>query len=217
MSTTFNYSPPSPFTHVYFEVQLDFLLFLFFLVGMSPHSYPSKNSRNTHKWCAVIKKPGSAWPKHQWRKQILRMFGPELTRINSLIHLFISRAKRSFKKLCGARFSFLRRQPRNFENTTLVARRREHFRGFLAIFLVAHISPKRSVLVNKKLGKTWGPKTLWFFTLKKHAIKSHLQALVLGLVRSDISGHEKVAGHPNGALYFHESQEHAIFSILYNL
>jgi len=43
----------------------------------------------------------------------------------------------------------------------------------------------------------------------------------LGLVRSDIKCHEKVAGHPNGALYFHESQEHAIFliveSILHNL
>ena len=32
---------------------------------------------------------------------------------------------------------------------TLVARRREHFRGFLAIFLVAQILPKRAVLVHK--------------------------------------------------------------------
>ena len=32
---------------------------------------------------------------------------------------------------------FLRRQPQIFENGTIVARRREHFRGFLAIFLVA--------------------------------------------------------------------------------
>jgi len=47
-----------------------------------------------------------------------------------------------------ARF-FLRRQPRNFENTTLVARRREHFLGLLAIFLVAQLSPKRGVLVHK--------------------------------------------------------------------
>ena len=39
----------------------------------------------------------------------------------------------------------------------------------------------------------------------------------MGLVRSDISGHEKEADHPNGVLYFHEIQEHAIFSILYNL
>jgi len=51
---------------------------------------------------------------------------------------------------------------------------------------------------------------LLFFKLKKHATKSHLQALVLGIVRSDISGHGKVVG----AQYFHESQEHAIFSIL---
>ena len=41
---------------------------------------------------------------------------------------------------------FLRR---HFGNTTLVARRREHFRAFLAIFLVAQLSPRRGVLVNK--------------------------------------------------------------------
>jgi len=34
--------------------------------------------------------------------------------------------------------------------------------------------------------------------------------------RSDISGPEKVAAHPNGALYFHERQEDAIFSTLHN-
>ena len=44
---------------------------------------------------------------------------------------------------------FLRRQLRNFENVTLVARRRKHFRGVLAIFLVAQLSPKRGVLVHK--------------------------------------------------------------------
>jgi len=38
---------------------------------------------------------------------------------------------------------FLRRQPRNFENVTLVARRREHFQGFLAIFLVALLPPEK--------------------------------------------------------------------------
>jgi len=32
---------------------------------------------------------------------------------------------------------------------TLVARWREQFRGFLAIFLVAQLSPKRGVLVHK--------------------------------------------------------------------
>jgi len=38
---------------------------------------------------------------------------------------------------------FLRRQLRKFENLTLVARRRELFRGFLAILLVAQLPPKR--------------------------------------------------------------------------
>ena len=56
-----------------------------------------------------------------------------------------------------------------------------------------------------------------FLRLRHMLLKSHLQALVLGLVRSDISGHEQEADHPNGVLYFHEIQEHAIFSILYNL
>jgi len=44
---------------------------------------------------------------------------------------------------------FLRRQPQNFENVTLVARRRVHFRGFLVIFLVAQLPLKRGVLVHK--------------------------------------------------------------------
>ena len=44
---------------------------------------------------------------------------------------------------------FLRRQPRNRENVTLVARRRVHFRFFLAISLVAQLPPKRGVLVHK--------------------------------------------------------------------
>jgi len=43
----------------------------------------------------------------------------------------------------------LQRQLRNFENVTLVARRRKHFRVCLAIFLVAQIPPKRGVLVHK--------------------------------------------------------------------
>jgi len=46
-------------------------------------------------------------------------------------------------------WSRLRRQPRNFENVILVARRRKHFRVFLAIFLVAQLPPKRGVLVHK--------------------------------------------------------------------
>jgi len=58
--------------------------------------------------------------------------------------------KCSFEKPRGATFSFLLRQPQIFENVTLVARRREYFRGFLAIFLVAQLSQKRGVLVHKK-------------------------------------------------------------------
>ena len=42
-----------------------------------------------------------------------------------------------------------RHQPRNFENVTLVARRREHFWGVLAIFLVTQLPPKRGALVQK--------------------------------------------------------------------
>jgi len=34
----------------------------------------------------------------------------------------------------------------------------------------------------------------------KPTSESHLPALILGLVRSDISGHEKVAAQPNGVL-----------------
>ena len=69
-------------------------------------------------------------------------------------------------------------------------------------------------------GETWKkmkPRNVVIFTLGKHAFKSHLPKLITRAGRSDISGPEKVVGHPNGALYFHESQEHAIFSILHNL
>ena len=57
--------------------------------------------------------------------------------------------KRGFKNPRGAWLSLWRRQPRNFENMTLVARRRQHFQGFLALFLVAQLFPKRGVLVDK--------------------------------------------------------------------
>jgi len=63
------------------------------------------------------------------------MFGPELIRIN----WFIKTAR-------SAVFFF---QPRNLENVTLISRRREHFRVFLAIFLVAQLPPKRGVWVHK--------------------------------------------------------------------
>ena len=68
-----------------------------------------------------------------------------------------------------------------------------------------------------KLGKRWGPETLWFFTLEKHGIKIHFPKIISRACRSDTSGQEKVAAHPNGALYFHERQEHAIFSTPHNL
>jgi len=54
-----------------------------------------------------------------------------------------------FQKTARSVVFCLRRQPRNFENTTLVARRREHFWFFLAIFLVAQLSPKRGVWVHE--------------------------------------------------------------------
>jgi len=44
---------------------------------------------------------------------------------------------------------FFRRQPRNIENVTLVARRREYFRVFLAINLVAQLPTKRGFLIHK--------------------------------------------------------------------
>jgi len=80
-------------------------------------------------------------PLEPWRKQLLRIFGPELIRINSTMKTVRSAVSKT-------RF-FLRRQPQKFENVTLVARRREHVRVFLAIFLVAQPPPKRSVLVHK--------------------------------------------------------------------
>jgi len=57
-----------------------------------------------------------------------------------------ARLKRGFEK---TGIFFWRRQPRNSENLTLEARRREYFRGFLAIFLVAQLASKRGVLVHK--------------------------------------------------------------------
>jgi len=50
----------------------------------------------------------------QWRKQLLRMFGPELIWINEWINGLIETALRAV-------FFSLQRQPRNLENTTLVA------------------------------------------------------------------------------------------------
>jgi len=51
------------------------------------------------------------------------MFGPEIIRINQLIKTARSAVS-------------------NFENVTLVVRRRVHFQVFLVIFLVAPLPPK---------------------------------------------------------------------------
>ena len=48
-----------------------------------------------------------------------------------------------FQKTARSAVFVLRRQPRNFENATLAARRREHFRGFWADFFVAELPQKR--------------------------------------------------------------------------
>jgi len=47
-----------------------------------------------------------------------------------------------FQKTARSVIFFWQRQPRNFENVTLVPHRREHFQIFLAIFLVAQLPPK---------------------------------------------------------------------------
>ena len=74
---------------------------------------------------------------------VKRIFGPELIRINKSINALIKTARSAvFKKPRGALFLF-RRQPQFFENLTLVARRRERFRNFWAIFLVAQLPPEK--------------------------------------------------------------------------
>ena len=71
-------------------------------------------------------------------------------RINSnLLMNELTPREAQFQKTARSADFFLQRQPRNFENTILVPRRRKHFQGFLAIFLVAQLSPKRGVLVHK--------------------------------------------------------------------
>jgi len=58
--------------------------------------------------------------------------------------------KRGFKNRAEHGFIFAASAAK-FLNMTLVARRREHFQVFLAVFLVAQLSPKRGVLVHKNL------------------------------------------------------------------
>ena len=73
------------------------------------------------------------------------MFVPKSIRINQLYKTVRSAVSKNRVE----RGFFLRRQPRNFENGTLVARRRVHFQVFLVIFLVAPLPPKTGVLVHK--------------------------------------------------------------------
>jgi len=59
-----------------------------------------------------------------------------------------------------------------------------------------------------KLGKRWGPETLWFFTLEKHATKSHLTKshlpkLISRAGRSDIGGPERVYAPSNAEMKLH--------------
>ena len=66
------------------------------------------------------------------------MFGPEL-----IDQLKLREAR--YPKTARSAVFVWRRQPRIFENVTLVARRREHFQVFLAIFWVAELPPKQVI------------------------------------------------------------------------
>ena len=44
--------------------ELDFFVFFCVWSSVQPHSLPSNYVRNGHRWCAVIRKPGSTWLKH---------------------------------------------------------------------------------------------------------------------------------------------------------
>jgi len=79
-----------------------------------------------------------------------------------------------------------RRQLRNFENMPLVARQRKHFRGFLAIFLVAQLSPKRGVLVRKN--------SLASFQRCRHSVEP--RALTCPFKHSDLIAWSLMIGHP---------------------
>jgi len=80
----------------------------------------------------------------------------------------------------------MRHQPRNFEHTILAARRREHFRGFLAIFLDAQLSPKRDVLVHKN--------SLASCQRCRHSVEPH--ALTCPFKHSDLIAWSLLRWHP---------------------
>ena len=100
-----------------------------------PHAYSVKKISSQNVWPRIN---SNEW-MNEWINELFNQLKPLEARFHSL-------------KLREAQFHavfFLRRQPRNFSNITLVAHRKEHFQVFLAIFLVAQISPKRGVLVHK--------------------------------------------------------------------
>ena len=66
-----------------------------------------------------------------------------------------------FQKTAPSAVFFLRREPRNFENVTLVTRRRKHFPGFLAIFLIVD-------------GDCFDYYKKWFGTLDRGSVRSNL-------------------------------------------
>ena len=90
-------------------------------------------------WCCASQKRGS---------EEIRSFENSGNEIFSNYNETQSKEAKRKRNVCLEQF-FLRHQPRNFENMISVARRREHFWGFLAIFLVSQLSPKRGVLVHK--------------------------------------------------------------------
>jgi len=92
----------------------------------------------------------------------------------------------------------VRREPRNFQNKTLVARRREHFQVFLAIFLVAQLSPKRGVLVQKN--------SLASCQRCRHSVEP--RALTCPFKHSDLIGNTIIKCHcwrrPQGHYFFYD-------------
>jgi len=94
----------------------------------------------------------------------------------------INSSSRGFKE---TRSFFWRRQPRNFENMTLVASRREHFR---AIFLVAQLSPRRGVLEQMN--------SLASCQRRRHSVEP--RALMCPFKHSDLIAWSlfKLIGHP---------------------
>ena len=104
----------------------------------NPHNSPSRNHDSAaprqHPLICTGAEPIHTPAQAQWRKQLLRMFGPELIRINGLINELIKTT------LC-----VVSKNRAEFWKHDISERRREHFRGVLATFLVAQLSPKRGV------------------------------------------------------------------------